>query len=820
MLRAVLLLMLIAAPAAALQWNFQSTTNGDLPVPNNGTQQTVCLVGDLDGDGVDDFVIAERKFAPSTMAYFLRPEGWVREVIDSTAMTVEAGGLLFDFDGDGDLDLLMGGDNSTNQMWWWENPGSPPYTSDWTRRFVKNTGFAHHHDQIIGDFDGDGGLELVFWNQYDGNRLNMCDVPADPKATQPWPHVEIFQAAGPAEGLAVADINLDGKMDIVGAGFWFEHTGGNSFTPRLIQSGMLYTRSAVAQLVPGGRPEVVLSPGDAIGPLRWYEYVGSAWVVHELDPLVLHGHSLSLGDVDNNGLIDFLVAEMHTPGGGDQARMRIFLNQGAGVFSPETINVGLGNHESKLGDFNGDGMLDIVGKPFKEGVPELNIWLQMEEEPAPADSLAAEFRWIRATDPGGTVTVQFAEAVDDSSAGIADNYSIGGGVTVLGAVPSGDGRTVELAVSGMSPGLLYTLSSLGVADLAAPANFTDGSQQIAFRYSPWARVTTGLEALYDFEQEGGDVVFDVKPGGYPFDLAIGDTASVDWTDGGLDLVSGISIESQEPVLGLTSACAASGEITIEAWVETADLDQTGPARIVTVSPNAQNRNFTLGQGGVSGESNDQFTARMRTTTTDQNGLPTLGSGSGTMTLELAHCVAVRDAGGTLSFYIDGVLQGQGPRNGDFSNWNTGYHLALGGELDPGSPRQWLGEMRLVAVYSRALTPAEVTQNYLLGADAPNAAVASAPLPSLRSLEVTPNPFNARCSLAITSDRTRAVEIVIFDISGRRVTTLAKDAVIETGRTTFTWDGTNSAGRPTPSGAYFFRVSDSDWVDVIKVMLAK
>jgi hypothetical protein len=211
---------------------------------------------------------------------------------------------------------------------------------------------------------------------------------------------------------------------------------------------------------------------------------------------------------------------------------------------------------------------------------------------------------------------------------------------------------------------------------------------------------------------------------------------------------------------------------------------------------------------------------MRTTTTDLNGMPTLGSGAGTMSLALDHCVVVRDAGGTLTFYINGILQSQGARTGDFSNWNTGYHLALGGEPDPAAPRHWLGEMKLVAIYSRALTPTEVSDHFLLGADAPSGGVASVALPRMQSLAVTPNPFNARCTLRINSDRPREVEIGIFDLRGHRVATLAERALIESGPTTFSWDGTNQAGRPSPSGAYFFRVRAADRVDVVKVTLAK
>jgi hypothetical protein len=49
------------------------------------------------------------------------------------------------------------------------------------------------------------------------------------------------------------------------------------------------------------------------------------------------------------------------------------------------------------------------------------------------------------------------------------------------------------------------------------------------------------------------------------------------------------------------------EITIEAWVMPADDIQDGPARIVSLSADTGNRNFTLGQ------TTDYYDARLRTT---------------------------------------------------------------------------------------------------------------------------------------------------------------------------------------------------------------
>ena len=36
---------------------------------------------------------------------------------------------------------------------------------------------------------------------------------------------------------------------------------------------------------------------------------------------------------------------------------------------------GIGHHESKLGDLDGDGDLDILQKPFEKGIPRIDIWL-------------------------------------------------------------------------------------------------------------------------------------------------------------------------------------------------------------------------------------------------------------------------------------------------------------------------------------------------------------------------------------------------------------------------------------------------------------
>lgn len=69
---AILLLAGCVWPCTAngdITWVRKSSSTGDMPIPNDGDQQTCCLVLDIDKDGIDDFVIGERTAAPSVVWY-------------------------------------------------------------------------------------------------------------------------------------------------------------------------------------------------------------------------------------------------------------------------------------------------------------------------------------------------------------------------------------------------------------------------------------------------------------------------------------------------------------------------------------------------------------------------------------------------------------------------------------------------------------------------------------------------------------------------------------------------------------------------------
>jgi hypothetical protein len=360
------------------QWTHLSSKNGDLPAPGPSTQQTASLILDIDKDGVNDFVIASRRAVNSVLWYRRTTNGWEKYIIEPATLQVEAGGAFYDIDGDKDLDIVFGADASDNKIWWWENP-YPNYDPkiSWTRREIKNSGGNKHHDQIFGDFDSDGQVELVSWNQL-SKKLLLADIPPDPKNTQPWTLNEIYswESGSEYEGLAAADIDGDGKLDIIGGGRWFKHEDGMKYIPNIIDDEQKFTRATAGQLKKGGGSEVVFCPGDAIGRLKWYEWTGESWVGHELlDENIVHGHSLRIDDINSDGNLDIFCAEMHTPGAGDNCRARIFYGDGHGNFTKEVLSTGIGNHESRIGDLDGDGDIDILTKPYTWDTPRVDVWL-------------------------------------------------------------------------------------------------------------------------------------------------------------------------------------------------------------------------------------------------------------------------------------------------------------------------------------------------------------------------------------------------------------------------------------------------------------
>ncbi|MEK6238289.1 MAG: DUF1592 domain-containing protein, partial [Planctomycetales bacterium] len=223
------------------------------------------------------------------------------------------------------------------------------------------------------------------------------------------------------------------------------------------------------------------------------------------------------------------------------------------------------------------------------------------------------------------------------------------------------------------------------------------------------RTTRDLQALYVFESVVGDVVRDRSGVGNPLDLKIEQPNAVRREPGRLVVRASVRIASQAPARKIIDACKRSNELTVEAWIRPANARQDGPARIVSLSRDTSRRNFTLGQEA------DRFDARLRAASTSANGLPSLATSGKSLQTEITHVVYTRDRSGNATIYLNGEQRSSKKVGGSLSSWSNDHRLILANELT--GDRPWLGELRLAAIYSRALTIDEVRRNFNAGEQA-------------------------------------------------------------------------------------------------------
>ncbi len=83
----------------------------------------------------------------------------------------------------------------------------------------------------------------------------------------------------------------------------------------------------------------------------------------------------------------------------------------------------------------------------------------------------------------------------------------------------------------------------------------------------------------------------------------------------------------------------------------------------------------------------------------------------------------------------------------------------------------------------------------------------------------PNPFNPATEITFAAPRSGQVRLEIFNIIGRKVTTLL-DETVTAGLKAVVWDGTSDNGSTVASGIYYYRLSTADGIEVKKMTFLK
>ncbi|MBI5849952.1 MAG: VCBS repeat-containing protein [Planctomycetes bacterium] len=354
--------------------HFVEETAARIPVdPVTPNAWRICA-GDIDGDGDLDIVAGTDQggYAPRYVQGLIyindgtthfTSEGAARlpsiQVYRYTSQNCTA---LADFDGDGDLDLVLGGrysiyyDRSIRLL---RNDGRGYFTYDPNATGVDGAVSSSYEGYLFPfDADGDGDMDLYGNSVSGGIALWLNDGTA--RLTDARRSHFLPGPAGSTFGVAAADVDGDGDPDLVAT------RGGSRGVPMLyLNDGIGHFHDASATHVdPRGVGDVALRCADFDGDgdqdfvttvqTLPYTYPGGEQsflndgtghftldVAHEVFPLVLNGGvaAFGIGDFDSDGDLDTLI-----PDSGimpyAQCRTRYYLNTTRQVWAENRPTIG------------------------------------------------------------------------------------------------------------------------------------------------------------------------------------------------------------------------------------------------------------------------------------------------------------------------------------------------------------------------------------------------------------------------------------------------------------------------------------------------
>lgn len=322
---------------------------------------------DFDGDTVLDRMYFGDNGANSFQTIELaRENGLFVRVVDVGGLMVwtHFDAVPGDFDGDGDLDIArVGGDDLA--VVFMELDASGNYVN---RNICWSCGSVHNAYLASGDVDLDGDVDVVKVARGSGSAANTMVVLVNQGGFVFTVGAELPFGPSP-NGLALADLDLDGDLDIVAGEDGATsisvsiNAGGGVFAPRVLLSAATVCIDPIVTDLDGDGDVDIVASGSGSQRVNVFLNHGDATFAPAASyamPPASGTASFAVADVDGDGAPDLIGTSSWTGSG-------VFLNQGSGTFASFVLVSSTPCERIGGQDQDGDGDLDLV----RDGLPTL-----------------------------------------------------------------------------------------------------------------------------------------------------------------------------------------------------------------------------------------------------------------------------------------------------------------------------------------------------------------------------------------------------------------------------------------------------------------